>query len=298
MNKERYVSVLDELKSVPDTNTDKLIRVAGVITEYVKESKNIDLIVVGGLSVEIYTEGGYTTQDIDFVGVNHEKIMKALSELGFRHEGRNSIHDELKVFVEVPSSVLKEADEKYIRTVTTEDGFELSVIGVEDIIKDRLVALVQWDEYMQDEWIYQLIKKYHDKIDISYIRDTLDEAERSMFNYFHDLIVEVTAKEKQQFELILHLQREGIPHSLFELGVYKIIALPAKSGNYYGLSLSPLVMGYTYEEEDGNGEDTFIAIQENELSVYELIEWLRFTPSEEIRHRDRLIAYLNVLSNE
>lgn len=61
MTDNRYLAVLDELKSMPDANTDKLIRVAGVITEYVKEAYNIELIVVGGLSVEIYTDGGYTT---------------------------------------------------------------------------------------------------------------------------------------------------------------------------------------------------------------------------------------------
>lgn len=297
MNVNNYLTVLDELKSVPDTNTDKLIRVAGVITEYVKEAYDIDLIVVGGLSVEIYTEGGYTTQDIDFVGVNHEKIMQALSDLGFRREGRNSIHDELKIFVEVPDSVLKDADEHYIRNVTTEDGFELSVIGVEDIIKDRLVALVQWDEFMQDEWIYQLIQKHHSKLDIPYIRNTLDKAERELFDYFYDIVKEVDASEKRQFELILYLQREGIPYSLFELGKYVLIAFPAINGEYYGLSLSPIVMGYTYEE-DVDGEDTFVAIRDSELRLSELRNWLNSISNKEVKNIDKIKDYLNELINE
>lgn len=297
MNVNIYLTVLDELKSVPDTNTDKLIRVAGVITEYVKENYDIDLIVVGGLSVEIYTGGGYTTQDIDFVGVNHEKIMQALSDLGFRREGRNSIHDELKVFVEVPDSVLKDADEHYIRNVTTEDGFKLSVIGVEDIIKDRLVALVQWDEYMQDEWIYQLIKKHDKELDVTYIRNTLDKDERELFDYFYDIVKEVDASEKRQFELILYLQREGVPHSLFELGKYKIIALPAKSGTFYGLSLSPLVMGYTYEDQE-DGEEIFVAIRDSELTLNELTNWLNSFSEADVKNIDKVTKYLKELRKE
>lgn len=297
MTDNRYLAVLDELKSMPDANTDKLIRVAGVITEYVKEAYNIELIVVGGLSVEIYTDGGYTTQDIDFVGVNHEKIMQALSDLGFRREGRNSIHDELKVFVEVPDSVLKDADERYVRNVTTEDGFDLSVIGVEDIIKDRLVALVQWEEFMQDEWIYQLIQRHHNNLDIVYIRNTLDKAERELFDYFYDIVKEVDASEKRQFELILYLQRESVPHSLFNLGKYKIIALPTQSGTYYGLSLSPLVMGYTYKEDE-DGEETFVAKQANELLLSELIKWLNSIPKKEVKYIDNIIAYLSKFTNE
>lgn len=282
MNVNNYLTVLDKLKSVPDTNTDKLIRVAGVITGYVKEAYDIDLIVVGGLSVEIYTEGGYTTQDIDFVGVNHEKIMQALSDLGFRREGRNSIHDELKVFVEVPDSVLKDADEYYLRNVTTEDGFELSVIGVEDIIKDRLMSYIHHQELREREWAYNLIKKYKNEIDLDYIKNTLTENEWEIFMILLNTAKKVDESEKYQFELILFLEREGIPHSISD---QTVIVFPVED-TYYGISLAPIIRGYEINEDD-----IFIPVKK-EMTVEELTSWIR---EKEIPFREDIIHYIQQL---
>lgn len=282
MTDNRYLAVLDELKSVPDANTDKLIRVAGVITEYVKEAYNIELIVVGGLSVEIYTDGGYTTQDIDFVGVNHEKIMQALSDLGFRREGRNSIHDELKVFVEVPDSVLKDADERYVRNVTTEDGFDLSVIGVEDIIKSRLMSYIHHQELREREWAYNLIKKYKNEIDLDYIQNTLTEDEWEIFMILLNTAKKVDESEKHQFELILFLEREGIPHSISD---HTVIVFPVKD-TYYGISLAPIIRGYEINEDD-----IFVPAKE-EMTVGELTSWIR---EKEIPFRQDVIHYIQQL---
>ena len=45
---------------------EKLIHTAALITELLLP-QGVRPIIVGGLSVEIYTLNGYTTQDIDFV---------------------------------------------------------------------------------------------------------------------------------------------------------------------------------------------------------------------------------------
>ncbi|MFC6465219.1 hypothetical protein ACFP65_09610 [Marinilactibacillus sp. GCM10026970] len=127
----------------------------------------IELIVVGGLSVEIYTDGGYTTQDIDFVGVGHEKVTTALKDLGFISHGKDSIHEELKIYVEIPDSVSKDSNSKYIKTMDTQDGFALSIIGIEDIIKDRIRALLYFKEYHQGKWIYLLIKIHLNDLDLA-----------------------------------------------------------------------------------------------------------------------------------
>ncbi|SFK11009.1 hypothetical protein SAMN04488569_101030 [Marinilactibacillus piezotolerans] len=65
MELQGFKDILDSLKN--KSFREKQLRTAGVISEYVKQKHNIDLVVVRGLSVEIYTEGGYSTQDIDFV---------------------------------------------------------------------------------------------------------------------------------------------------------------------------------------------------------------------------------------
>lgn len=71
INKEEYITALNNLADIPEEDSSRLIEAAGIISDYNKKVYDIDLIVVGGLAVEIYTDGGYMTQDIDFVGVNH-----------------------------------------------------------------------------------------------------------------------------------------------------------------------------------------------------------------------------------
>jgi hypothetical protein len=58
---------------------EKMMGAAAIITELLEKEK-IRPIIVGGLSVEIYSMEGYATQDIDFVLNGFEKA----SELFFR----------------------------------------------------------------------------------------------------------------------------------------------------------------------------------------------------------------------
>ena len=127
LNLNIYKEILQNLEG--KTLREKNIRVAGVITDYVKKKHDIDLIVVGGLSVEFYTGGGYTTEDIDFVGPGHEEIMQCLVDLGFSRTGKDSVHERLQVYVEIPNSVLSGGDINKIHKITTEDGFIVNLIG-------------------------------------------------------------------------------------------------------------------------------------------------------------------------
>lgn len=69
MNLQEARSIIQDIAMNKEISTvEKHTRTAGVITSYVKEKINVTLIVVGGLSVEMYTQGKYMTNDIDFVG--------------------------------------------------------------------------------------------------------------------------------------------------------------------------------------------------------------------------------------
>lgn len=73
---------------------DRNLRAASIITSIcAKKHPRIKPIVVGGLSMEYYTDGGYSTQDIDFVATGHESMMSALEDLGFIREGRHAYHE-------------------------------------------------------------------------------------------------------------------------------------------------------------------------------------------------------------
>ena len=75
-----------------------------IATELAKN--DVDVILVGGAVVSIYTEGAYKSGDLDFVKLDlfSDGIEKAMKEIGFNKRGaRSYVHDECKhLFVEFP----------------------------------------------------------------------------------------------------------------------------------------------------------------------------------------------------
>lgn len=125
-----YLAQLD-----PENKFDTMMKTAGVVTKHLEEA-GIQPIVVGGLSVELYSREQYTTRDIDLVAPNHHKISRVLDQLGFRAYGKDFYHDELNLSIEVPSTTLTGDPEKILNL--SYEGFTINIIGIEDIIIDRL----------------------------------------------------------------------------------------------------------------------------------------------------------------
>lgn len=83
---------------------ERMLELCGLLTSYLSESK-ITPIIVGGLSVEIYTRNHYTTQDIDLISDGRAQIDSLLTEeLGFKREGRVWYHEKLELSLEIPGN--------------------------------------------------------------------------------------------------------------------------------------------------------------------------------------------------
>jgi hypothetical protein len=96
-------------------------------------------IVVGGGAVEVYTAGGYTSQDIDLVMLDSAPAERILADSGFAKEGRYWIHPDLDLLVEFPGSTLTYGPEAYQRLFHAEvDGEFAWIIGIEDILIGRI----------------------------------------------------------------------------------------------------------------------------------------------------------------
>lgn len=93
------------------TRYETMIEVAAILTELM-EPHGIKPIIVGGLAVEIYTRGQYTTQDIDLVLPRRDVANKILLQLGFTKEGRHWFHPEIDISIEIPGDALEDADEE------------------------------------------------------------------------------------------------------------------------------------------------------------------------------------------
>lgn len=98
-------------------------------------------VLVGGAAVELYTSGGYVTGDPDLVGRVPPEVAAVLGASGFTRKGRHWLHEKGQVFVEFPSEALREGEASAHLRVGEQ---EVVIIGIEDLLADRLAAWQHW----------------------------------------------------------------------------------------------------------------------------------------------------------
>jgi hypothetical protein len=159
-----------KIEKIVNSNKDKLyknIALTAVITEALKEI-NIRPIIVGGQAVEFYTAGGYSTMDVDLITqASIKEINPIIEELGFKKEGKYWTYDQLDFALEVPGSDLAGNYDK-VNEIEIE-GLKAYIIGIEDIIIDRLNRYKFWKEYADQEWIVGMIYLNYEDIDWDYL---------------------------------------------------------------------------------------------------------------------------------
>jgi len=156
---------------------ERMIQLSGLLTAYFKE-ENISPIIVGGLSVELYTRNNYTTFDIDFVTDGRDKFDDLLrNELGFIKEGRSWYNEDLEISIKIPGNYLEGSMNKVVQ-LELENGLVIYVIGVEDIIIHRLESAVvshpdnpEWsDDYEWAERMFQIHRHDPEMMDLAYLQ--------------------------------------------------------------------------------------------------------------------------------
>jgi len=96
---KRALVLLDLLD--PANKYETMLRTAAILTKLL-EQNNVKPIIVGGFSVEIYTNRDYSTYDIDIVTSDIVTVANILEKLGFIKEGRHFYHERLKIAIEFP----------------------------------------------------------------------------------------------------------------------------------------------------------------------------------------------------
>ncbi|WP_173918925.1 hypothetical protein [Halobacillus sp. Marseille-Q1614] len=150
---------------------ERQLEFASLLTDYFK-NKGITPIVVGGLSVEIYTRNDYHTHDIDFVSERWDLFDELLTKLGFQRTQREWYHVESEIAVEVPSNKLEGSLDR-VYEISLPNGKVLYVIGVEDIIIHRIEGIAFTLKYPEEdedyEWAYRMFLIHKDDIDLDYL---------------------------------------------------------------------------------------------------------------------------------
>lgn len=162
--KKPDLSILDDM---PETFKKRLL-FAGILTEKLSKYK-VRPIVVGGNAVEFYTLGGYASEDIDIICSDDKKLDEVLKSWEFQKKGRHWLNKKYGLLIESPSDTLAGSLEK-ISEVEIK-GLRVYIIGIEDIIIDRLNAFVHWKSEEDGRWAKQLLFLNEDKIDWKYIEE-------------------------------------------------------------------------------------------------------------------------------
>jgi hypothetical protein len=143
---------------------------AALVTKLLEDKGKTAPVVIGGCALSYYTREVYFTADIDFAYADRESLGSVLGEIGFVKQGRYWINDDLKMAVEAPASVLVGEDSP-VEVVEIEDGFSCRIIGIEDLLIDRLNACKHWTSEVDCEMAELLVRRYSGELDWAYLKD-------------------------------------------------------------------------------------------------------------------------------
>jgi len=164
------VNIKDILTKIATTKAPlaRQMLMTGLITRGLADRGKPAPVLIGGLALAYYTREVYFTADIDLAYADREALDEVLSELGFEKKGRYWVHPETDLAVEVPASTLA-GEEAPRETVELEEGLFCVVIGLEDLIIDRMNACKHWKSEVDCEMAELLIARYGGEIDRAYI---------------------------------------------------------------------------------------------------------------------------------
>ncbi|MBY7141572.1 hypothetical protein KFZ56_00315 [Virgibacillus sp. NKC19-3] len=110
---------------------------------------------------------------------------KYLKSLGFVREGRHWYHDKLMISVEIPNDMLEDADNERVVVLVLQNGLHVYVIGLEDIMLNRLRACVHWNSSSDCKWGRRLSLLHFERLDLNYLKDV---AQRSNHPYSEPMV--------------------------------------------------------------------------------------------------------------
>lgn len=139
-------------------------------------------IVIGGCALSYYSREVYFTSDIDLAYADREALDTVLKSIGFEKKGRYWVDERLKMAIEAPVSSLPGQDSP-VEVVELGEDLQCSIIGIEDLVIDRLNAYKHWKSEIDGEMVELLVRKYGNDLDWPYLEkkavlpenDTLSE---------------------------------------------------------------------------------------------------------------------------
>lgn len=153
-------------------NTESPLRrqllMVGLITRLLKEKGKRGPIIIGDCALSYYSREVYFTTDIDLAYAERGTLDSVLKTIGFQEKGRYWIHEGLKMAIEAPASKLTE-EEAPVEIVEVGEGLQCTIIGIEDLIIDRMNACKHWKSEIDCEMAELLVNRYYTDLDWPYL---------------------------------------------------------------------------------------------------------------------------------
>jgi len=157
-------SFISRLRKEPNELRKKMLLLGYVTSELEKKKQTIFL--VGGQAVETYTAGQFLTGDINVTTSDSATTQKILKSLGFEEIGMIWLNKPLGIAFHIVGYFSPE------RSRTIRIGpYKARIVGVEELILDRLSAAKFWNIPADYEKAKVLYDNFEKQIDKDYLRE-------------------------------------------------------------------------------------------------------------------------------
>lgn len=177
--------ILERIRWTESPLKRQLLMVA-LITNLLEQRGKGAPIVIGGCALSYYTREVYFTADIDLAYADREALDNVLKSIGFNKKGRYWINEDLKIAVEAPTSALIGEDSP-VEVVELGQDLQCRIIGIEDLIIDRLNACKYWKSEIDCEMVELLIKRYIKELDWVYLEKKAAQPENNVLSELLEL---------------------------------------------------------------------------------------------------------------
>ncbi len=157
-------SFISRVRKEPNELRKKMLLLGYVTSQHEKKKQSIFL--VGGQAVETYTAGQFPTGDIDVTTSDSATTQKVLKSLGFEEIGMIWLNKPLGIAFHIVGYFPPE------RSRTIRIGpYKARIVGVEELILDRLSAAKFWNIPADYEKAKVLYDNFEKQLDKDYLRE-------------------------------------------------------------------------------------------------------------------------------
>ena len=169
-NEMETQEILEIIKKTESPLKRQLLMVA-LLTRLLQMMNKQAPVIIGGCALSYYSREVYFTSDIDLAYADREALDRVLRSIGFEKKGRYWVHEGLRMAIEAPASSLPGHDSP-VEVVELGEGLQCSIIGIEDLLIDRLNAYKHWKSEIDGEMVELLIRRYGNDLDWPYLEKT------------------------------------------------------------------------------------------------------------------------------